>query len=466
MFLRPHHFQTAQRHWFHLAHQGDKWDLHYNWGLRAIDLDLDALANSRLVVRGLKARLRDGTLVTVPEDGALPVVDLKGAFERETALAVLLAVPVVNLGKSNAAQNGAEGARYLVDTQELEDENTGINPQPVQVRLLNLKLLLSTHDQTGYEVLPIARIERSASAEGTPQLDRTYIPPLLSCDAWQPLQDDILESVYDRIGKKLDLLAGMVLSRGITFGSHGQGDPEIFNQLRVLNEAYALQGVQIFAEGIHPLPIYLEMCRLVGQLSIFGDTMRPPELPKYDHDDLGTCFSRIKQYLDWLLTFVKEPEYKKRDFVGNGLQMRVSIDSDWLQTTWQMFVGVQSSLGTDDCIRLLTGQGRTGPSLDMKIGSSEHVDELFKRGVTGLKFAYSPAPPRMLPSAQGLAYFLVNRESQQQEWERVQKSFTLAIRLNENLIMGDIENQRVLKIKNGNQIVPMQFGLYLVAKEK
>src|SRR5581483_8681683 len=76
MFLRPQHLQAAQRHTAHLSTVGDKWDLHYNWGLRDIDLDLEALANHRLVVRSLRARLRDGTLVSVPEDGLLPAVEL------------------------------------------------------------------------------------------------------------------------------------------------------------------------------------------------------------------------------------------------------------------------------------------------------------------------------------------------------------------------------------------------------
>jgi len=161
MFLRPHHFQAAQRHGEHLAARGEKWDLHYNWGLRAIDLDLNALTNYRFVVRSLQARLRDGTLVALPEDGTLPALELKGAFEQGHAVTVLLGVPVLKLGRANVAdgkpQGAGEGARYLLDTQELEDENTGVNPQPIQVRLLHLKLLLSTHDHAGYEVLPLAR---------------------------------------------------------------------------------------------------------------------------------------------------------------------------------------------------------------------------------------------------------------------------------------------------------------------
>src|SRR5438132_10051162 len=107
MFLRPQHFQAAERYALHLAHRDEKWDVHYNWGLRAIDLDLDALANHRLVIRSLKARLRDGTLVSIPEDGVLPALDLQGAFQGESNVDVFLAVPVLNLGKANVANNGA-----------------------------------------------------------------------------------------------------------------------------------------------------------------------------------------------------------------------------------------------------------------------------------------------------------------------------------------------------------------------
>src|SRR5262249_39048930 len=82
VFVRPHHFNAAQQHWEQVLAQNAKWDRHYNWGLRAVELDLDALANYRLVVRVLRARLRDGTLVSIPEEGTLPAIDLKPAFER------------------------------------------------------------------------------------------------------------------------------------------------------------------------------------------------------------------------------------------------------------------------------------------------------------------------------------------------------------------------------------------------
>jgi len=464
MFLRPHHMQTAQRHGLYLANQSEKWDHHYNWGLRAFDLDKDALSNHRLVIRALQARFRDGTLVSIPEDATLPALDLKQLMTTENSLTVNLAVPMLRLGKANASTDGTAegGSRFVLESQNLEDENTGVNPQAIQVRLLNLKLLMSNQDTTGYETIPIVRIEKSQQAEALPELDLTYFPPAVACDAWQPLMNEILQAVYDRIGKKIELLAGQVVSRGITFDSQAQGDPLIFAQLRELNEAYAMLGVLSFAQGVHPLTAYVELCRIVGQLSVFGATRRPPDLPRYDHDDLGNCFYTVKKHIDALLNIVVEPTYKERAFIGAALRMQVSLEPSWLESVWQMFVGVQSPLIAEECNRLSTKPGQ----LDMKIGSSDRVDDIFRLGQAGLKFTYNPRPPRALPSLPGLIYFQVSRESQQEEWQNVQKSLTLAIRLNEGRIAGSIQGQRILTIKTGGQNTTLQFTLYVVPQEK
>src|SRR5206468_12768999 len=181
----------------------------------------------RLVIRSLQARFRDGTLVSVPEDAALPALDLKQLMATENALTINLAVPMLRLGRANVSSDGVPegGGRYIVDSQDLEDENTGVNPQPIHVRLLNLKLLLSNQDMTGYETIPIARIEKSQQAEAVPQLDLSYFPPVVACDGWLPLQNEILQAVYDRIGKKIEVLASQVVTRGIDLEGHARGGP-------------------------------------------------------------------------------------------------------------------------------------------------------------------------------------------------------------------------------------------------
>ncbi len=472
MFLLPHMMQLTERYGLRQLYQSHKWDLYHDWGLRGLELDGAALANYRFAVRALRARLKDGTLVCVPDDGSLTALDLKPAFQESDSLTVYLAVPRLDLTRANVRDPQADGhpatgreaalTRYLIETEEIEDENVSDNPQPVPVRLLSFRLLLSTEDHGGYEVLPLARVAKPAGDGVPPQLDRTYIPPLLACDAWPVLAADILQAVYHRLGKKIDLRAGQVVSRGITFDSRSQEDPLIFTQLRILNEAYALFGTLAFADGIHPLPAYLELCRLVGQLAIFSAGRKTPELPRYDHDDLGGCFYRVKQYLDDLLQEVEELSYKERPFEGQGLRMQVSLEPQWLEPAWEMFVGVDSPLDPEQCVQLLTWAGE----LDMKIGSAQRVDDIFELGAAGLKFSHTERPPRALPVRPGLIYFQVSRESQQQEWKNVQKSLTLAIRLNQNGIVGNIQGQRVLTIRSGGvRTTTMRFTLYLVPRE-
>src|SRR5690606_26116527 len=149
---------------------------------------------------------------------------------------VHLALPLYQPSRGNVAERiGADAARYIVDTQQIPDENTGQNPQSVQVRFLNLRLLTSADDPSGFEILPLARLRRADRSEAVPELDTSFIPALLAVDGWKPLHSDILEPMYDRIGKKLELLSSQVVARGMGFDSHSQGDRLLLEQLRVMN---------------------------------------------------------------------------------------------------------------------------------------------------------------------------------------------------------------------------------------
>ena len=399
--------------------------------------------------------------MSVPEDGLLPSLDLKAALEAESSVTVFLAVPVLNLGKPNVPAEGSdEDPRFLIQTQELEDENTGVNPQKILVRALNLKLLTSAQDQTGFEALPIARLEKSQGPEGGPQLDLAYIPPVIACDAWRPLQADLLQSLCDRMGKKIDAA-----------GRAGAGPRRHLRQPRPGRSAAVRPAPHVershpglrtlsFARGVHPLDAYLRLCDLLGKLAIYDDARRPPELPLYDHDDLGRCFYAVKRHIDSMLAKAVEPEYQERMFLGTGLRMQVSLEPTWMEAGTQMFIGVRSSATPEECVRLLTEQGQ----LDVKAGSSDRVDSLFRLGQAGLRFSHAPGPPRVLPSFPDLTYFQISRSAPATEWQNVQRSLTLALRLNEHLIVGNIQGQRVLKIRTGGQTTTtMQFTLYVVA---
>jgi type VI secretion system protein ImpJ len=456
MFLRPHHFQAAVRHQTYLLHQNVAWDNHHCWGVRKLVVDPDALAAFRLVLRALEVRFRDGSIMSLPADGPEPVLELKPLFVGQSRVEVSVAVPQLRVGSANQAIDGSPG-RFKVESLPIEDENTGVNPQPLGLRSLNFRLLTGDDDRAGFEVIPLLRLEKSERAEATPKIDGSYIPPVLACDAWPGLQNDILQSIYFRLNKKIEVLATQVISRGISFDSHSQGDGRRIAQLNAMNEAYALLSNLAFVPGVHPLEAYLELCRLVGKLSIFGPDIKPPDLPRYDHDDLGGCFWRLKHHLDALLNEVDEPVYHERPFIGAGLRMQVTIEPAWLESAWQMFLGVRSSIAGEECVKLLTRPERLG----LKIGSSDRVDTIFTRGQEGMRFAPSPRPPRDLPSGPNLTYFEITREPPT-EWQNVQKSLTLAIRMKEGDIVSNIQGSKELTIRVGSQTASFQFTLYVV----
>ena len=106
MFLRPHHFLAEHRGQSRIHSIDAKWTLHHNWGLRSIQINTDALGTFRFSVSSLRARMRDGTLVEIPEDGTLADVDLKAALERNRRVTVYLAVPVLKSGQPNVSESG------------------------------------------------------------------------------------------------------------------------------------------------------------------------------------------------------------------------------------------------------------------------------------------------------------------------------------------------------------------------
>ena len=128
-----------------------------------------------------EARFKDGTKLSIPADGTVDPVELKDALAGSGAVTVYLAVPALQAGPGQRRGDARRPTARATGSRRSRssDENTGGDEQPIQVRRIRCRLLLSNQDHTGYEVLPLARVERSAQLEAPPQLDVDYVPPLL-----------------------------------------------------------------------------------------------------------------------------------------------------------------------------------------------------------------------------------------------------------------------------------------------
>ncbi len=75
---------------------------------------------------------------------------------------------------------------------------------------------------------------------------------------------------------------------------------------------------------MHPRDVYVELCRIVGQLSIFRQERRAADFLPYDHDNLYEIFMDIRVRIESLIHAVRDYEVQQRYFVGVGHGMQVA----------------------------------------------------------------------------------------------------------------------------------------------
>jgi type VI secretion system protein ImpJ len=475
LFLRPQHFQAADRHWDELTRMSQHWDNRFHYGLHEIQFSNEAIGNRHFEVYSVKARMRDGTLVSL-ELGQEPdrvdlseslkdhkahlKADLDEAFEQKDVVDVFLAVPRLKMGRVNVGAADADGdSRYREATLLLQDESRGGDDQEIQFCSLNARLLLSTQDCAGYEILPIARVKRAGEGAAVPELDKDYIPPVMSLDVWPPLGREIVRAIYDLIGQKIEVLSKQLIDRGIGLASQDPGDAERIAMLTQLNAAYGCLSVMAFTPGIHPLAAYTELCRIASQLAIFTPQRRATSLPPYDHEDLAGIFKQIKIQVEQCINAVRDYEFEQRHFVGAGLGMQVTLEPRWFHSDWQWFIGVRKGDLTVQEIRDLLSPGQ----LDWKFGSSREVERLFQQGAEGVQLVPVDRVLRALPVRQDWIYYEVVRHDRP-AWRDVQQTQTLALRLKDSLILNRdrLQGETQLVVTARGKRVTLQFALFAV----
>ena len=471
LFLLPHHFQAADRHLAEMLGTSLEFDHPYGYGVYSLQIDQGSLEQSLFKIQILRARMRDGTIIDqdVGQEEA-DVIDLEEKLKEKPSVLVLVAVPRTQLGTPNvnvkrAGKAGDQGdphtsPRYHRFFQTLQDESRGGNEKRIEVKSLHWRLLTEYDDTEGYDVLPLARVERASHAGARAQVDRTYIPPVLTTTACAGLSLDIIKKTAFFIEKRIESLGQQLAGRGVTFDSREPGDLAGLLMLDRLFESHA--GLDVFSSGtgVHPFVAYVEMVRVVGRIAIFKDRVHP-EIPPYDHDNLGPVFHKLMNMIETRVNAFRSYEYEQLDFFGMGSGLQVTPDTKWFDSNWQWFVGVhKGELNDLECQDLLSS------NLDWKLGSRRQVESLFTRGAEGLRIAPLKRPPRALPTSSDWIYFDVSRANE--AWKDVQADKSLAMRLNHLIISNPDQLQqggRWLIVNWKGRQVSLRFALFAVPPE-
>jgi type VI secretion system protein ImpJ len=312
-------------------------------------------------------------------------------------------------------------------------------------------------------LLPIAQIKRASEGEATPQVDESYIPPVLSILAWPGLGRNIVRAVYDVIGEKIDVLSRQIANRGMGLTTRDPTDTERISLLDKLNEASGELAVTAFAQGIHPLTAYTLLARTLGQLSILAEERRVGDIPAYDHDDLARIFLYLQRKIEEIIHSVRPYEFEQRFFAGVGMGMQVTLEPRWFHSDWQWFIGVnKGDLSEQECRNLLSpGQ------LDWKLGSSRQVELLFTRRAEGLRLQSVDRPIRALPVQRDWIYYEVSQQDSP-AWRDVVETQTLAMRLRDSLILNQdkLQGEQKLLVSALGRKLWLQFALFAVPGQR
>lgn len=428
-FLSPQHLQIQDRFLenllqFHLESLSFR-----PWGFASLSISQEGLAAGSFGISSASGILPDGLLFDIPGSDAAPAPkQLADCFEPDqTTLDLYLAVPQYRERGLNVATSPREGgARYRAEIELFRDENTGLSEKPVQVARKNLRLLSEGEALDGYSTLRLARVRRTEA--GTFQVDPRFVPALLNFNA-----SDYLVSIARRLVEILtsrsSSIAGMRRQKNQSLADFTAADIANFWLLYTINTAFPVFRHLFETRGGHPEALYSAMLSLAGALTTFSATIHPRDLPSYDHDDLGECFTQLDEKLRMLLETVVPS-----NFVSLPLKLvqpsiyATSIDNDKYMVNTKMYLAVNAEVSQAEIV------SKTPPLV--KVCSASHIEHLVRNALPGVPLTYVAAPPSAIPMKLNYQYFSLSQSGV--AWEAVQRARNLAA-----YVPGDLPNPQL-----------------------
>jgi type VI secretion system protein ImpJ len=426
MFLTPQHFQT-QSQFFEDSLQFRFAASNYaNWGVTALDIDAEALGTGLFRVNKCSGIMPDGEPFDIPDtDEAPPSRSVTEHFPpNRDALDVFLGIPenrprarnVTIPGPGQADPSGVPpGTRYLAETRMITDENVGDEEKAVQVARRTFRLLFEDEYRDGFSCFRIAQVVRSAV--GMPMLNPQFVAACLDLASSDYLSM-LLRREIEILATKSANLSAPRRERGKDVAEFSASDTYNFWFLHTVNSFLPeLKHIWKVRHG-HPEQAYIAMLRLAGALTTFSLEARPEDLPDYDHNDLGGCFTTLDQKIRRLIgaiikeQFVAVPLELRDRFIWSG-----TVTEDQHFRNSQFFLAVSAKMGVDDLIRKV-------PQL-IKISAPDDIQRLIRNALPGVILRHVPVPPAAIKLKLENQYFILNQGGAL--WDTIKLSRQIAV---------------------------------------
>ncbi|MCR5219594.1 MAG: type VI secretion system baseplate subunit TssK [bacterium] len=434
VFLQPQHFQLSHLQNVRRLAQGMALMNPWLWGVRALAVNEDALANDIFEVVSLELLLPSGNWAIVPENAALAPRAFRDAWTNpENPLTVSLGLAPFrdqggNVLRTDDPAQAAEQYRFTAPlAPDIVPDLYGDGPDAeVSTMRYNLRLCFGPDDGPNLWKLPLARLVRDGERV---RLDANFSPPCVDINAAPALQRlvrDVRDSLLSRSRQLEDykIVAG---DGGMSEISSLHGIT-LFSILGVLSRNAPELEHYLQAPSIHPWPVYGALCRLVGELSVFSATLSPlgetPQgeraLPPYDHEHLYECFHAAFTIIARLVdTLVVGPEFTfLLNPVEDGTVLGTVMPQSARGNMYAYWLLLRTSHREGLAARVQT-MGKLAPSADMR--------SIVGKALPGIRLFWTEQPPAGLPRRSDTLYFMIDQNDPL--WQKVLQEGEVAFML-------------------------------------
>ncbi|WP_233832498.1 type VI secretion system baseplate subunit TssK [Paraburkholderia sp. ZP32-5] len=400
LFLRPQHFQRQDAYHEARLFESVQAIQPYNWGVRSVRIDQDALGSNILRVGALSLVFPDGTLYSAPHaDDLPPPIALDTLPEGIAEFTFYLALHQIRETGSNHVPDRNAGfvARFVAEQTSVADQYTDAALADIMFLKHNVKLIAHSEPRDQLLSLPLVRVRRTATSGF--ELDESFVPPGLAIEA-SPLLLQKLRQLIDALQAKVNALYGFHREPTKNIIEFRSGDIASFWLLHTASGAFATLAHLYQHSALHPERLFQELLRLAGQLMTFSKGYALADLPAYRHDDPGPGFARLDTIIRELLETVISTQY----FAIALEEVRPSfhigrLDSGKIDEKTTFYLAVSANMPAVELFEAVPAR--------FKVGAPDDVDKLVLSAMPGVRLLYTPQVPPAIPVRPGACYFSI-----------------------------------------------------------
>jgi type VI secretion system protein ImpJ len=433
LFLQPQHLQLKDVYdhsRFTPYHRHLKPNL---WGTAVLSISTSSLSSGLFEIDQGEFWFPDMTYAVLGKNALMENRNFMDRLKPDKAMNVYIGLKNWLAERPNATEVPNLEASKLVETRfivlkeqaEVGDLHLGGNPAQVKRMFYALRLFFEDEKEhaASYDLIPVGRVEMKGSEI---VLAGDYIPPCISLLSDKKLEN-LVKTIGDRIIAMSSELGSYKRSRGIHSAELGSRDM-LFLLVLVSMNRYTPYFNQVLDRGhtVHPQDAYLEIQRLIGELSSFSvrvsalGMMEAPEpeniqgrkkkieknvdLPPYSHNDLWNCFEKARFIVESLIHEITSGPDHVLPLTFFETYYTCPMDDDLFKENFGYYLVMRTDTDLKEVVNAI--------EVSIKVTSPKALPILVERSLPGAIVEYLPVPPQELPRRKNGIYLKIDKNGE------------------------------------------------------